>query len=454
MVLRKCGRNEMLEDGHLPKWDTRLKTEVQQLTLPVDHGGIGLLSMEKVSLAAWIASVAASADDILAVMERPELKDPEFENKPPVPPARYLSEYVHCRFKLIELAPKLMDACHSGGADVIGELKLLPPTLSEFLRQYQQHPKTKAKLQAKLMKFVWDEQLEQVKKFHAKSPADLRRINSYTSDIGVAGRIWKVLPTSPRLRMTDELMKQTVRIQMGALPAAWMYLVDDAFDCPTCKIKVSIRDAPTHSNHCATNRRSVLTERHDQDCLCLTDAAKKNRIPYVWEMADADGKKPDLTFLFPEQNIVVDVAIVAPEAPSKHGDGEKNPLAAADDMANVKLKKYNDLVMQSGGVFIPAIFQTSGAYTLATALLIKRICMAGVDNGVENPVTTAELRDWLAVSIQRGNAMANVLTAARLKAKHSAFAKARPLLASQALARGRAARGRKLQSARLASAPD
>lgn len=452
LVLRKCGRNEMLEDGHLPKWDERLKMEVLQLTLPVDHGGIGLLPMRKVSLAAWIASVAASADDILAVMDRPELKDPAFPNRPPIPPARYQAEYAHCRTELVDLAPKLENACHSGGADVIGELKLLPPTLLEFLRQYQQYPKTKAKLQAILMRHVWDEQLEQVKKFHAESPTDLRRINSYTSGIGIAGRIWKILPTSPKLRMSDELMAQTLRLQLGALPAAWMYLVDDALECPTCKNKVSIRDVPAHSNHCATNRRTALTDRHNQCAHCLCDAAKKNHVPYVWEMVDADHKKPDITFLFPQHDIVVDVAVVAPEAPSKQGNGQKNPLAAAEDMANVKFKKYHDLVEKSGGVFIPAIFQTSGAYTLDTALLIKRICMAGVDNGVENPLTTAELRDWLAVSIQRGNAIANVLTAARLRAKHSAFAKARPLLASRAFARGRGARRDNLEWARQVNA--
>ncbi len=318
----------------------------------------------------------------------------------------------------------------------------------EFLRQCQTYPKTTVKLQSKLMKYVWDAKLEQVKLFHTSSQADLRRINSYTAKVGVAGRIWGILPTQPNLRMTDELMMQALRLQLGAMPAAWMYLVDDAFDCPTCQRKVSVRDIPSHSNHCAANRRTAITGRHDGAGGDLCCAATKSRVPYVWEQVMVDGKKPDITFLFPNQTIVVDVAIVAPEAPSKHGDGEMDPLSAAHDMANAKFKKYDDLSRKSGAVFMPAIFQTSGAYTLETAFLIKRICAAGADNGMENPMSPAELRDRLAITIQRGNAIANVLTAARLRVKLPAFAKAKPLLAARSFDRGRTARRRSLAWAR------
>jgi hypothetical protein len=446
LVLRKFGRNEMLEEGHLARWDKRLEMEVSQLLLPVHHGGIGLLPLRMLSLGAWIASVAASAVEILNVMSRPEFVD-EDERRPP-PPVRYQTEYLQSRNRLIELAPKLLDACHGDGSGVDGVLKLLPPTLLEFLRQCQTYPKTTVKLQSKLMKYVWDAKLEQVKLFHTSSQADLRRINSYTAKVGVAGRIWGILPTQPNLRMTDELMMQALRLQLGAMPAAWMYLVDDAFDCPTCQRKVSVRDIPSHSNHCAANRRTAITGRHDGAGGDLCCAATKSRVPYVWEQVMVDGKKPDITFLFPNQTIVVDVAIVAPEAPSKHGDGEMDPLSAAHDMANAKFKKYDDLSRKSGAVFMPAIFQTSGAYTLETAFLIKRICAAGTDNGMENPMSPAELRDRLAITIQRGNAIANVLTAARLRVKLPAFAKAKPLLAARSFDRGRTARRRSLAWAR------
>ncbi len=83
-------------------------------------------------------------------------------------------------------------------------------------------------------------------------------------------------------------------------------------------------------------------------------------------------------------------------------------------------------------------------YTLKTAFLIKRICAAGADNGMENPMFQAELRDRLAITIQSGNAIANasVLTAARLRVKPPDFAKAKPLLAARSFDRGRTARRR------------
>jgi hypothetical protein len=74
------------------------------------------------------------------------------------------------------------------------------------------------------------------------------------------------------------------------------------------------------------------------------------------------------------------------------------------------------------------------------ALLIKRLCAAGPDNGAAHPVQPAELRDRLAVTIQRGNAMADILTAARLRANLAAFHVARPKVSDQMHQRARAAR--------------
>jgi len=151
-----------------------------------------------------------------------------------LPPARLLSEYRFCRDKLIELAPKLDDAVFTNGTAIDElKLKLLPRTLLEFLRLVQQHPVIAKKLQRTLLAPVWDAKLLKLKQYHSDSPADLRRINGYLSQIGVAGRIWTIVPTSDAKRMSNAMFQQTLRLQLGAMPAAWMYTVKDDFNCPS-----------------------------------------------------------------------------------------------------------------------------------------------------------------------------------------------------------------------------
>ena len=409
-----------------------------QMHLPTQYGGIGLRPMEIVSVAAWLASIAASAPDILAVMERPEFGDAGI-----LPPARLIQEYCFSRVKLIELAPQMENAVFTNGSAIDGlKLKLLPLTLLEFLRLIQQHPVIAKKLQRTLLEPVWEAKVNTLKEFYANSPSDLRRINALLSEVGVAGRIWTIIPTSDEKRMSDALIQQTLRLQLGALPAEWMYLVEDEFNCPTCKRSVSVRDAPSHSNHCAANMRTVLTNRHDGVCDIFCWAARQGNVAYVWEETLDGGKKPDVSFIFPGHTIVTDVTIVAPEAPSKDGDGEDDPLKMAHRQEKAKMTKYAELVASVGNVFVPLAFLTSGAFTLQTALFIKRLCAAGHENGAANPVEPAELRDRIAVAIQRGNAMANILTAARLRASLPAFAVARPKLADLAAQRARATRRR------------
>ena len=192
----------------------------------------------------------------------------------------------------------------------------------------------------------------------------------------------------------------------------------------------------------ASNMRTVLTNRHDGVCDIFCWAARQGNVAYVWEETLDGGKKPDVSFIFPGHTIVTDVTIVAPEAPSKDGDGEDDPLKMAHRQEKAKMTKYAELVASVGNVFVPLAFLTSGAFTLQTALFIKRLCAAGHENGAANPVEPAELRDRIAVAIQRGNAMANILTAARLRASLPAFAVARPKLADLAAQRARATRRR------------
>jgi len=54
-------------------------------------------------------------------------------------------------------------------------------------------------------------------------------------------------------------------------------------------------------------------------------------------------------------------------------------------------------------------------------MLLKRLCQAGVDNGVARPVDLKTAREWLAITIARGRGRAAVAATARMRAVTPAY---------------------------------
>jgi hypothetical protein len=209
-------------------WRNKFKREVAQLRLPVHFGGIGLIPLEIKSLASYLASLAACAADILSVAARlkPLVDDPVVYGEDDVRlPARYEFEYIHGRNGLIAHASTLKDMVFSNVNDEIDSMYLvcLPPTLLEFLRMHQKYPILSKKFQKRLCLPVWKA------KHHAlRTELDtlgdvgqVALLDSYLAQGG--GRVWTVIPSSKDLVLNAAQAEQALRLQVGAMPAAWMY---------------------------------------------------------------------------------------------------------------------------------------------------------------------------------------------------------------------------------------
>jgi hypothetical protein len=115
----------------------------------------------------------------------------------------------------------------------------------------------------------------------------------------------------------------------------------------------------------------------------------------------------------------MDFTIVSPDAPTnaRRAGDESNPLLCAVSAAGSKIAKYQELVETAGDVFCPVVYNTSGSYLQSTDMVVKRIALAGIENDVPRPVTAAYIRMCAAVVIQRGNALANIECASRMRSK-------------------------------------
>ena len=419
LVVAKLGRSEMSRGQHLPEWDFKLNLERQQMQLPVNHAGLGLRPLSIISLVAFLASLGACAKDIVSVCSRSELGGSQEE---PRMPQRYVEEYAKARERLIEMAPKLDEAKFSeedSPSDEAVGLIVLPPTLYEYLRNMQAHPSLAVKFQSRLSRFVWDAKLKNLKGELSEKGmvADLARLQAYSA--AGAGRHLTLLPDGPKTIMSNKQMQQACRLQVGAMPAAWMYQSEGRLMCVQCG-KVNVKDVPGHALHCPCVKRRIINVRHDTVAHIYEDAAERNRVPTSWtpfvDQADSQ-KTTDLAFHFHDQSLQVDFTIVSSDAPSKAASVGGSAFSTAMSATGTKLTKYAELVAQAGDVFVPVVYNAAGSYPRLTDYVLKRIAQAGEDNDVTNPATSGEIRRLVAIAIQRCNAIANMDFAASMRSK-------------------------------------
>ena len=437
VMVSKLGLTEMFPDGHLPEWDQRLELLRQQLTLPRRHAGLGLRPSADVCLAAYLASLAACATEILSATERTHLhltgRQLHDEDSPNAwLPERYKREYNFCRGELVKLAPTLDDLTFSAANDPDGadQLEYLPPYLYNFLRMFHETPALKVKFQARLLEPVWVAQREGITASLSLGPdpqlaaADRARLDAWSRP--TAGRALHVIPTSDMTTFTPDEYVQIVREMLGLMPAAHFYLIQGPIKCREGD-GVDLKSCPTHSGRlCASTRRGPTTVTHDGVAEVLCTIASRNLVQTTWTPYLETGKATDVGFSFVDKFVQADVTVRAADAPSYAAEVAKRGVDGVLHLADEsKDKKYARLVNKKGVEFVALSFLNSGAHGKPVGQLLKRICNTGEALGATRPVDIKTARDWIAITIARGRARAAMAATARMRAVGPLYKEAR-----------------------------
>ena len=148
-------------------------------------------------------------------------------------------------------------------------------------------------------------------------------------------------------------------------------------------------------------KRRAMTVRHDSVVRLLRDFFHQagglvHIEPRIYETKRF---RPDLDILLADTNIMIDVGITNPCAPSRTST---TALAAA----KAKVVEYKKFAAERGAKFFPFILETLGAYGKETANVLKVLAKAVFNSSIDAP------RDYLvqcnrvvAVAVQRGNAL-------------------------------------------------
>jgi hypothetical protein len=183
-------------------------------------------------------------------------------------------------------------------------------------------------------------------------------------------------------------------------------------DCPLCNKRDAIRLDSWHFLTCNKTRGREVSGRHDEVVNVLYRTALMMGIQAVREPAglhSSDGRCPDLQLVFPGRNIISDVVVVHPLAPSRVKSRMSwTATGAAREAQGMKHRKYRETAAQHHAELLPFSVETYGGMAPDAIKLLSAMGSMGEEQlGVwPRHVVIRHLMGAVATAVQRGNAVA------------------------------------------------
>lgn len=92
-----------------------------------------------------------------------------------------------------------------------------------------------------------------------------------------------------------------------------------------------------------------------------------------------DGKRPDAHVYFAQDNVMIDVSVIHPAAPSYARSGAASYLGACRLREKHKEAKYRDVTREEEARFVPFVMETFGAMGTQASSFLKELGCAPVE---------------------------------------------------------------------------
>jgi hypothetical protein len=222
---------------------------------------------------------------------------------------------------------------------------------------------------------------------------------------------WKtVMPTEPALELMNTQYRIAARLNLGLKPLQPSSMRALPACCPSCKKHVDFAEDSWHFLSCTKQMGAGggLALRHNAvvDALyfaVLTVGGQAAREPVGLHFAD--NRRPDLQCVFPGQQVLVDVVVSHPLAPSSIRYGRGTPALRAQQK---KHRKYKDTAAQHKAQLLPFSVETCGAMAPDAVKLLHLISTASREHLSLWPHADImrQVLGAVAVAVQKGTAMA------------------------------------------------
>ena len=207
-------------------------------------------------------------------------------------------------------------------------------------------------------------------------------------------------PSTPELVMSDTDYSLAVRHRLG-LPCS------DGLPAK-CACDAGLASDLSHFHSCRLQKRTAITARHDFVVRTLAKLFRQvGAVVHVEpRIYGSERLRPDLDITFPDQSLMVDVAITHPASPSRTS---ANPLAAAGIAEQAKIAKYQELASRRASTFLPFVLESYGAFGKHAQQVLKTLQVAAANSAAALPSGVGSFRDHaarcLSMALQKGNAL-------------------------------------------------
>ena len=353
---------------------------LQQISLPVRHGGLGLRRATQSLAAAYIGAHAQAAPHLQRAFPR---------GLPAGHPMRTAINRALAKIRLA-MGPRL--AQHwlpPRGADTIA---YFCSAAGSALAPHFQRSVTA---------------LSESRSFQSMlNSASAETKARFLSCAGPLAGVWLTAPlNNPKTQMDNTEFACAVRLRIGFPPEE---NVTGTCSCPR-RQPVQLEDAPWHGLCCLLQKRKSINRRHNDVVQILAETVRR-----VYGFAhiepsrlDRTRIRPDLALQMRARRIYADVAIVHPSALS-HRRVAQRQLGAANRAERRKHRRYDNLARNRRGVFLPFVVETHGAFGGEARTLMRQITsFAGQERPSQSKhATLIRLMSEVAVAVQKGNAHA------------------------------------------------
>jgi hypothetical protein len=333
--------------------------------------------------------------------------------------------YLSCLLSCLSTLPPIPDtsstyaALHAAHRDIASASSNLdvssriPLSLSATVRQFRAPDANTTQLQ----RFVTSK-LKAEARAHVRSRDDAMGKHMqailHSTDTKHANLIFRLLPTDNELTMRSDDWDQLVRARLAYPP-------NDNLPsrCPHCRKELLSDYAKTHHHHSCTEMFQLRTKRHNAVLDVVLKLAKAagygtSTTNHPWKhvpMTPAMSVlKPDASIMpgtTRRRNLLLDVGITHPCAPTMLRNAAKTPLYAAGLMLKTKHEKYRDLAAFISYDFVGLIMETYGAMAPEFRTLVETLVQDAMRNEQLSLTQAKQLQIHtfaaIAVALHRGN---------------------------------------------------
>ena len=236
----------------------------------------------------------------------------------------------------------------------------------------------------------------------------------HSTDTKHANLIFRLLPTDNELTMRSDDWDQLIRARLAYPPNDNLPSL-----CPHCRVELLSDFAKTHHHHSCTQMFQFRTQRHNAVLGVLLKLAKlagyaTSTTNQFWKHIPMSSElrvlKPDASIMpgtSRRRNLLVDVGITHPCAPTILRGSSKTPLHAASLMLKTKHEKYRGLAAVIGYGVVGLIMETYGAMAPEFRELVEQLVGDVMRNEQLSLAQAKQLQIHtfasLAVALHRGN---------------------------------------------------